>query len=279
MEISLETLGVAGDFGSLAHYADPAYYSLCYRDRRHDVDYYVRLAREQGGPVLEYGCGNGRITLPMAQAGRSVVGVDLSGPMLGDLNRRLQSLPKSLQNRVETLRGDMRNVSLGRKFPLVIAPFNAFLHLYQRCDVEAFFARVTEHLAPGGLFVFDVSIPQPEDLCRDAGARFAAPRFQHPETQQWFRYFERAEYDPIRQLLLTWMEFEPEDGSPGFVIPLTHRQFFPCELEGLLHHGGFGEVHYYSDFTEAAPDATTDSMVIHCRKEPAQPPGEGELAG
>jgi SAM-dependent methyltransferase len=268
MEISLETLGTAGDLGALAHYADPAYYSLCYRDRRHDIDYYVRLAREHGGPVLEYGCGNGRITVALAQAGVSVVGVDLSAPMLMDLEKRLSGLPKTVRERVELVRGDMREARLPRQFPLVIAPFNAFLHLYQRVDAQAFLARVTEHLAPGGLFVFDVTVPRPEDLCRDPDERFEAPRFQHPETKQWIRYFERAEYDPIRQLLLTWMEFEPEDGSEPWVIPLTHRQFFPCEIEGLLAYGGFSEVRTFSDFTEIPPDAHTDSMVLHCRREP-----------
>ncbi len=262
MDIALANLGQVGDYGALAHYADPAYYAECYADRRHDVAYYLRLARELGGPVLEYGCGNGRVTRPLAQARLEVFGVDLSQPMLSDLERRLAAGPKPLRERVQWLRGDMREVRLERKFPLVLAPFNAFLHLYTRPDVEAFLSRVREHLAPGGWFVFDVSIPSPADLARDPEEWYPAPRFLHPETGQWMAYAERSQYDPIRQLLATYMRFEPEDGSPGFVIPLVQRQFFPCELEALLHHAGFGRIEMTSDFTDEPLDEHTDSMVI-----------------
>lgn len=69
------------DAGALAHYADPAYYDKAYGRRRKDVDWYVRLAERVGGPVLEYGVGNGRVAIALARAGFGVVGVDLSPPM------------------------------------------------------------------------------------------------------------------------------------------------------------------------------------------------------
>ena len=76
-DITLQSLGKCGDFGALAHYADPDYYAQCYRTRMHDVAYYARLASSQPGPILEYGCGNGRITLALAQTGARVWGVQL----------------------------------------------------------------------------------------------------------------------------------------------------------------------------------------------------------
>ncbi len=261
---SLASLGKTGDFGALAHYADPAYYSHSYRSRRHDVEYYVRRARERRGAVLEYGCGNGRVTLPMAAVSESVVGIDLSGPMLEDLERRLAASPPALRQKVSLIRGDMRTVKLEQVFSLIVAPFNTFLHLYERTDVEQFLARVKEHLAPGGRFVFDVSVPQPADLGRDPERRYPCPRFRHPETKQWLRYTERFEYDPLRQLLLVWMEFVPEDGSEPWVVPLTHRQFFPAELLALLHHAGFESPILTADFGDDPPDARVDSLVLDC---------------
>ncbi len=265
LEISLQTLGQAGDFGALAHYADPAYYAHCYRSRRHDIAYYVRLARAETGHVLEYGCGNGRITLPMAQVGARVWGVDLSKPMLNDFEHRLSKLPRTTGKRVTLVHGDMRTVELKERFALILAPFNVMLHLYTRSDIERFLQKVRLHLSPGGTFVFDVSLPNPSDLARSPERKYKAPSFQHPLTLQRIGYTERFEYDPIRQLLVVWMQFVPEDGSTPWTIPLTHRQFFPCELESYLCHAGFSSCVLSADFSDDPPSPHTDSLVVTCR--------------
>jgi SAM-dependent methyltransferase len=265
LEISLATLGHAGDFGSLAHYADPAYYDLTYRDRRHDVEYYVSLARAcPGRRVLEYGCGNGRITLAMAQAGATVQAVDLSKPMLEDLERRLTRAPASIRRRVQAEHADMRSFSTHERYALVIAPFNTVLHLYEPEELLAFLARVREHLAVGGKFVFDVSLPQAADLCRDPSESLPAPDFTHPETGEVFGYCECFEYDPIRQLLVVWMHFSPKDGGAAFTIPLAHRQYYPQELRSLLGCAGFGQVQFSSDFSAEPAGMYTDSLVVEC---------------
>jgi SAM-dependent methyltransferase len=254
-------LGNAGDAGALAPYSDPAYYEKTYKARRHDVDFYVRLARERGGPVLEYGAGNGRVTLPIARAGVAIHGVDLSRAMLDHLGEKLSKEPPQVRARVAFTHGDMRAVALAAAFPLVIAPFNAFLHLYERSDVERFLERVRAHLAPGGRFVFDFSLPQPRDLARDPDRPIGAPRLRHPTTGELLRSTERFEYDPIRQLLLIETRFTPESGEP-WSVPLAHRQFFPREMEALLHYNGFSDITFSSDFSDAPPDAYTDSIVV-----------------
>jgi len=224
----------------------------------------VNLALAAGGPVLEYGVGNGRVAIPIARAGVEVCGVDLSRPMLAHLAERLAQEPEAVRTRVRARHGDMRAVRLNRRFPLVIAPFNTLLHLYDRSDFEQLLARVREHLAPGGRFVFDVSIPQPADLARDPRRRYGAPRIRHPTTGELVRYAERFEYDPMRQLLLVTIEFSPEQG-PSFSVPLTHRQFYPAEIEALLHYNGFSEVVFRADFTDCPPDAEVDSLVVSAR--------------
>ena len=260
---SLGELGSAGDAGSLAHYSDPAYYSKTYGERRHDVERYVRLARESGGPVLEYGIGNGRVGIAIAKAGVAITGVDLSRSMLDDLAARLEKQPPQVQARVTTHHGDMRSVKLEQTFALVIVPFNGILHLYERTDFESFFARVREHLAPGGRFVLDFSLPAPADLARDSERWFGAPRIRHPSTGELVRYDERFEYDPIRQLLLVTTRFTPEGGRP-WTIPLTHRQVYPREMEALLHYNGFSEIFFTADFTDQAADQHVDSLIVDC---------------
>jgi SAM-dependent methyltransferase len=214
--------------------------------------------------VLEYGIGNGRVALAIAKAGVRVTGVDLSQPMLDSLADQLQALPKQVRARVDFHHGDMRELSLGEQFPLVIAPFNCVLHLYERRDMEAFLARVREHLAPGGRFVFDFSVPHGEDLSRDPEKSFGAPRIRHPTTGQLTRYAERFEYDRLRQLLLVKMEFTPEGSGDPWTVPLTHRQYFPREMEALLHYNGFEEIFFTADFTDGPADQHVDSLVVNC---------------
>jgi SAM-dependent methyltransferase len=184
--------------------------------------------------------------------------------MLNDFEGRLLETPASVRERIRLVQGDMRNVDIGQRFPLVVAPFNVMLHLYATSDIEQFLRNAIHHLEPGGQFVFDVSVPLVADLARNPTRRFKAPAFVHPETKQKIDYAERFEYDPIRQLLLIWMEFVPKDGSEPWTIPLTHRQIFPCELEAHLRNAGFSSFRLTSDFTDEPPSAHTDSLLVTC---------------
>lgn len=259
--------------GTRAHFEDAAYYSQNYAWRTADIAYYAQLARElvaaQEGreargrvpSILEYGIGNGRIAIPMARAGARVVGVDLSEAMLADLRVRLQAEPPEVRARVTAKRGDMRSVRLREKFALVIAPFNAILHLYTRQDVEAWLARVKEHLAPGGALVFDITVPEAEDLARDPTKEFRAPGFRHPSAGR-VRYHEHFDYDRLRQILFVSMVFQPKDGE-SFVTPLAHRQFYPQEMEALLHYNGFAITRLEADFGGEPLHKDAETMTIH----------------
>jgi SAM-dependent methyltransferase len=253
--------------GTEAHYRDAGYYTANYRDRVEDIEYYLELCLERGGSVLEYGCGNGRIALPLANAGVEVTGVDCSAEMLADLRQRLKRGRPEVARRVRVRRGDMRAVRLGRRFDLVLCTFNTFLHLYTRRDVERFLARVKSHLAPRGRFVVDVSMPMAEELARDPQRLFRAPRFRHATTGALVRYGERFRYDPLRQVQLVDMVFEPVDQpARTWVTPLAHRQFFPQELEALLHYNGLEVVGLHGDYARTAPTAEATTLVYHCKR-------------
>ncbi|MBK7578714.1 MAG: class I SAM-dependent methyltransferase [Myxococcales bacterium] len=257
----IDDVDAVRDAGARAHYDDPAYYDLAYRARRRDVAYYVSVAKRHGGPVLEYGVGNGRVAISLARSGFEVVGVDLSEAMLKSLDAKLRRAHAGLRELIEPVHGDMRSVRLRRRFPLVIAPFNTVLHLYERRDIEEFFARVREHLAPGGRFVFDFSLPAPADLALDPNRAFSAPSFKHPITKRTTRYRERFEYHPLRQLLVVWMEMTPSGGAEASSVPLSHRQFFPREMEALLHYNGFSDLRFTADFSDDPPGPDADSLV------------------
>lgn len=254
------------EVGSSAHYDDAAYYTRAYEKRTEDVAFWVALAQGVRGPVLEYGVGNGRIALPLARAGASVVGVDLSKPMLDDLRASLAAEPAEVRERVRARRGDMRSLRLGEQFPLVTCTFNTLLHLYERRDFERFFARVREHLAPGGRFVFDVSTPQPSELARDPERMFRWPRMRHPTRGDIVKYGERFDYDRVQQTLFVTMLFVPE-ASPAdaWVTPLAHRQLFPRETEALLHYNGLKVERVYGDYARGPFDSSSDVAIWVCK--------------
>lgn len=266
--------------GARAHFEDPVYYSDTYGWRDEDVVYYRDVALKHGR-VLEHGIGNGRVALPMARAGAHVTGIDHTPAMLDHLRELLEHEPPAVRRRVELHQGDVRTSRIGKRFPLVICPFNAALHLYTRVDVEQWLARVREHLEPSGELVFDISMPVPGDLARDPSVPYRIPAFEHP-TAGRVSYREHFDYDRVRQILFVSMYFEPAPRKSSsksnstkksksstkqiteeFMTPLAQRQFYPQEMEALLHYNGFDVKALYGDFEEGPLVQTSDVMVWH----------------
>ncbi|MCY3554938.1 MAG: class I SAM-dependent methyltransferase, partial [Gemmatimonadetes bacterium] len=94
-----------------------------------DEAFYTEEATRVEGPVLELGCGTGRIMIPIAESGVSIVGLDRAPAMLEVARRKMDALPDETKRRMEIVEGDMRTFSLERRFPLAIMPYRAFLHM------------------------------------------------------------------------------------------------------------------------------------------------------
>ena len=198
------------DAGSREHYADAALYDYEYRRRRADVTFYRELARRRGADrILELGAGTGRITVPLARDGRHVVALDQSTAMLARLGERAARLPAASAARITPVTGDLRTFSVGGRFPLVIAAFNVLEHLYTRGELTACLERVAAHLAPGGAFAFDVQLPDLAWLLRDPGKRWAKTRFTDPSTGHAMYYSTNHDYDPVSQIVLIRLYYEP----------------------------------------------------------------------
>jgi ubiquinone/menaquinone biosynthesis C-methylase UbiE len=102
---------------------------------RKDIDFYVSAAKEFAEPVLELGCGSGRVTLAIAQAGFRITGLDLSPKMLAQAEEKITKLPDEVRPRVTLLQGNMANFALHERFRLVIIPFRSFQHLLRAAPV------------------------------------------------------------------------------------------------------------------------------------------------
>ena len=115
-------------YGVLAKSYDGAYAAM--KDLI-DVPFYVDLAKRIGGPVLEIGCGTGRVLLPTARAGITIHGLDSSLAMLGILRQKIDREPPAVRERIRTHNGDMRNFRLEKKYPLVTIPFRPMQHMHE----------------------------------------------------------------------------------------------------------------------------------------------------
>jgi SAM-dependent methyltransferase len=262
--------------GSSEHYADPGYYEYTYRSRREDVAFYRRLARQHGGPVLEVGGGSGRVALPLVQDGHEVIVLDASAAMLARGQERAEAeLDAAARKRIRFVHGDMRDFALGRKFPLVIAPFNVLLHLYEPDDFARCFRAVGRHLTPEGRFVFDVRVPIPSELARNPDRRYKGRPFRHPTLGYRVNYDEAFRYDPIKQVQHVTMRFHPGEGAPRGAktveVLLTQRQIFPNELRALLALGGLALAGRRGDF-DGAPLTAEDTLEIVTARKAVSPP-------
>ena len=130
---------------------------------------YLGLAREHGDPVLELGCGTGRLLIPLAAAGHTITGIDLSRDMLTRCQEKLDIEGKATAERVSLVQGDIRRFELGRKFNLIMAACNTILHCTATQDLLAVFATARKHLAPGGVFVVDFCIPNVKSMIESGG--------------------------------------------------------------------------------------------------------------
>jgi SAM-dependent methyltransferase len=117
-----------------------------------DVAFYVELARETEGPLVELGVGNGRVAIPVArETGRRVIGIDVSPEMLRHARERADEAGVDLELREQ----DMRDLELGEPAGLIYSPFRSLLHLPTWADRRRVFERVAASLRPGGRFAFN----------------------------------------------------------------------------------------------------------------------------
>ncbi len=147
---------------TIGRYADPDYADAEFYDLENlwgpDDDFFLRLAQRVAGPVLDVGCGTGRLARAMAEAGLAVTGIEPALPMLTRA-RQLGS-----DGIADYFPGDARSFLLDRRFRLAVMTAHGFQHLIGPADQVAALANVALHLEPGGIFAFDLRNPAAQNF-------------------------------------------------------------------------------------------------------------------
>lgn len=225
-----------------------------------DLPFYLDYARRARGEVLELCCGTGRLTIPLAKLGISITGVDFNRAMLAHAKGKARAANCQIPFR----HGDMRSLRLSKKFKMVFIPFNSLLNTYTIKDMECVFATVRAHLAPGGIFVFDVFNPSLHYIV-DFGNRPLREkhRFTLPNGRKVL-IDERCEYDSARQInRATWVI---RMNGKAYRQELDMRCIYPLELQALLRYNGFRIIDRFGDFKKGPFRSSSLKQICVCRK-------------
>ena len=251
-----ESAGQTADFATL--------YDAIYASRD-DAGFWRTIAAGADGPILELGCGTGRVLIPLARAGADITGLDLSARMLARCRVKLRSEPPQVRERVGLVEADMASFDLGRRFAAITCPFGGFQQLRTVEQQLACLDRCREHLLPRGTLVLDLPNPDPAPAAY-AGEQ-AADGEATAETVDWtdgrrIRWwvtvtgYERAEQR--NECELTFEVIAPGGATQRLTETISLRYVFRYELEHLLVRAGFRVVALYGDydrspFGDAAP--------------------------
>ena len=227
-----------------------------YRERE-DVNFFVEMAQQSGGPVLELGCGTGRVLIPTARSGIEIVGLDASPFMLSVCREKLLSESNDVRARVSGLvQGDMRSFKLDREFNLVTIPFRPFQHLLTVEDQISCLENVRRHLMAGGKLVLDLFNPSLPLLADD---QLLQEHGEEPEftTEDGRRVVRRARiasrdyFNQITQNELIYYVTHPDGRQEQFVHRFPMRYLFKFEVEHLLARYDFGIEAVYADYDKS----------------------------
>ena len=242
-------------------YYDPTLYDVVYAHLREDVAFYVDLARASGGPVLEVGCGTGRVLIPTLEAGVEIHGLDLAPSMLETL--RSKAAARGLAPRV--YQGDMRDFTMPGRYRLVTIPFRAFMHLESTEDQIRTLRCIREHLEPGGLLAFNLFYPSLDHVRRSDGVRALSIEATRPETGLPVRAFDVSRYDRVNQRVAVEREIlagEPDGRETVTRVAFSLRWVYRFELELLLRSARFARLELFGGFDRRALLRDTDEMVV-----------------
>jgi SAM-dependent methyltransferase len=257
--------------GFIADYYDE---SPVMRGRVGDVAFYRDAVHEFGDPVLELGCGTGRIALALAETGHRVTGLDVSERMLERCNQKRAQLATEARERVHLVQGDMTRFDLGEKFRLVIIPFRPMQHLLEMEQQISCLESVRKHLQSegrvfgrrGGRLILDVfqtdaeRMHDPAHMKEESVTEYVTPDGRRVRVMERVAAFHRAEQRNDVEMIFYVRDARGKEER--LVFAWTLRYFFRYEVEHLLARCGFKVSAVYGDFDRSPLADDSPEMIF-----------------
>jgi len=248
-------MSVGGGYDEYAFVADLYDHVGPYRSRP-DVAFFLSEAVNAGSPVVELGCGTGRVLIPIARAGVDIVGVDLSSRMLNICRDRLRHEPEPVQSRVRLVQADMRQFDINQRFTLATIPFRPFQHLLTVDDQLACLAAVRRHLVDGGRLILDIFNPSLDALVygpvgeeHGEEAEFSMPDGRRVVRRQ--KTIAANRFTQVNDFELIYYVTHPDGREERLVHAFSPRYLFRFEAEHLLVRSGFEVEQVYAAYDKS----------------------------
>jgi SAM-dependent methyltransferase len=241
-------------------YDAPELYDRCFDDLDFDIPFWQKVAREARGPVLEAGCGTGRVLLRLLESDFDADGLDLSEPMI----KRFRTKARAKGWEARAVVADMRDFSLPRRYARVICAFNSFAHCETTDDQIRALRCCRKHLEPGGSFVLHMSYPSPQYWAEPDGVPTLEVEVEDAggrTVQMW----DTRTKDPVAQLQRSKVEIRELDGRRRTIashwFATSQRWVYRFELELLFRLAGFSRWAVRAGFDERPLTKPDDQMI------------------
>jgi SAM-dependent methyltransferase len=266
------------------------FYDQDYRHYADDLPAIADLAAEQGDPILELGCGTGRVLIPLAAAGHTVTGVDISPALLqvarskiqqdkvtrrqgdGVAGSKAQEAIRVTQyaSRITFHEADLRTFDFPTKdFAFAFCTSNTLMHLTTPADQLAVLRNAYRHLRPGGLLFIDLFNPDiPRLLAVNGLMELADQWIDHETACQVYKWCVRTVdvAEQIQDTLFIYEEILPAGQVRRTPCPFTLRFLWRSEAELMLQMAGFAVEAVWGDFDGQDYHGGSEHLILLARK-------------
>ena len=239
------------------------FYDLYVGHRKIDLPFYLEYAKDIETSVLEIGAGTGRLTLPMAREGISVVAVDVSSSMLAILKSRMAEEPPEVIEKIKIVEVDVCQLELGAQYDLAMIPYYTFNYLLTDQDQTAALERVRAHLTPHGYVLIDVYIPW-------SGMEYIPPNpipimdAVDPSNGNRVKGWHSIVLDSVKQREYRTLTFEVSRANRTVVEKefLVQRRYdLPHQLEVLFSTNGFSVESVFRGYQHEEPQPKSEQLL------------------
>lgn len=245
----------------LGEFVDPVNYDLEVGGDDPSHQFYIDLAKQVGGKVLEVACGTGLVAIPLLMEGIPLTGVDIVPGMLKQAKRKSDMLGLSAR----WIQGDARNFDLNEKFKFIYMTGNAFQAFLNNADQLAMLRQIRKHLTGDGVWAFETRNPNWVDCSTDLNE---AEWMTYTNDKGYsVRITETREYDHVAQVLVynLYRRWKEDGMDKERVTHIAIRYTFPQELNALLEHSGFKIVDQYGNWDKSPLTKDSPSIISICK--------------
>lgn len=252
------------------NYDDPyiklvRYYDIENIDLVEDLPAYQTLADRFGEPILDVGCGTGRVTFFLTRLGLHVTAIDISRAMLERAKMRAEREAPSTAALITWHEADVLQLALEGRFSLAIYTFNGFMHLLDQRQQITALKQIAGHLRPGGGLAIDLPNPVEMFLSDNVPGLVLERSFVDPQTGDQVMQQSLARINRATQTMnVTWVydRVQVDGRIQRDMVPLELRYTMAAEMRLLLERAGFGQVEMYGDYAFSPYEENSPRLFV-----------------